>query len=156
MGVIAWGEDHAQYKTDIDLQATPLLTVGSKPVLPPPETWVLAKKGKAPPPPVQPTPTPEVAAMVTTRQPSWVGGVIGEDDYPTEMRKQKKEGKVIVELLINIEGKVDGVSILQGADPAFNEVVLQKLKEARFRPALDQTGRPINCRVRMPISFKLN
>lgn len=156
MGVIAWGEVHAEYRTDIDLKATPLLTLGTKPVLPPPETWILAKKSKAPPPPVQPTPTPDVAATVASRQPSWVGGLISEDDYPMEMRRQKKEGKVIVELLINIEGKVDGVTILQGADPAFNEVVLQRLKEARFQPALDQTGQPMNCRVRLPISFKLN
>ncbi len=92
---------------------------------------------------------------MTSRQPSWVGGLISQDDYPMEMRKQKKEGRVIVELLIDVEGYVKSVSIVQGADPAFNEVVLQKLKDARFRPALDQTGQPINCRVRLPIGFKL-
>ncbi len=142
----------------MDLSATPLLNVDTKPVPPPPpETWIVAKKSKATPVPiVTPTATPDVAAVVTARQPSWVGGLIEEDDYPMEMRKQKKEGKVIVELLINIEGNVDGVKILQGADPAFNEVVLEKLKAARFRPALNQLGQPINCRVRLPISFKLN
>ncbi len=52
-------------------------------------------------------PHPEAAApyVVATRQPSLVGGFIDENDYPTEMRKQKKEGRVIVELLINIEGE---------------------------------------------------
>jgi TonB family protein len=156
LGVIAWGEAHAEYRVDIDQSNVPLLTVDARPT-PLPEVWVMAKKGKAPPPRVKPTPTPEVAAVVVaSRQPSWVGGLIDEDDYPTEMRKEKKEGRVIVELLINIEGKVDQVTILQGADPAFNAVVLEKLKDARFQPALDKTGQPMNCRVRLPISFKLN
>lgn len=159
MGIIAWGEAHAEYRTDVDLKATPLLTLQNKLAPPPPpETWILAKKGKIPPPPpVKPTPTPEAAPMMAaSRQPSLVGGFIDQDDYPIEMRKQKKEGRVVVELLINIEGKVDQVTILQGADPAFNQVVLDKLKDARFRPALDKMGEPMNCRVRLPIAFKLN
>lgn len=159
LGIIAWEEAHAEYRTDIDFKATPLLSLQSKPAPPPPpETWFLAKISKAPPPPkVPPTPTPEVAPMaVASRQPSLVGGFIDETDYPVEMRKQKKEGRVIVELLINIEGKVDKVTILQGSDPAFNTVVLEKLKDARFRPALDKMGEPINCRVRLPVSFKLD
>jgi len=156
MGIIAWGEAHAEYKTNIDLRDTPLLTLQNKLTPPPPETWILAKKGKAPPPPLV-KPTPDAAPMVVaSRQPSLVGGFIGQDDYPLEMRKQKKEGRVIVELLINIEGKVDQVTILQGADPAFNQVVLDKLKDAKFRPALDKMGEPINCRVRLPVAFKLN
>lgn len=48
------------------------------------------------------------------------------------------------------------VSILQGASPEFDAVVLDKLKDARFQPALDKSGQPMNCRVRLPISFKLN
>jgi TonB family protein len=158
MGLIAWGEAHAEYKTNIDLKATPLLTMQNKMAPPPPETWIVAQKSKAPPPlKIQPTPTPDAAPMVVaSRQPSLVGGFIDQGDYPMEMRKQKKEGRVIVELLINIEGKVDQVTILQGADPAFNQVVLDKLKDARFRPALDKMGEPMNCRVRLPVSFKLD
>ncbi len=157
MGIIAWGESHAEYKTNIDLNATPLLTVASKASPPPPETWIVAQKSKTPPKPLAtPSPTPEIAAAVVSRQPSLVGGWIDEGDYPIEMRRQKKEGRVIVELLINIEGKVKGVSILAGADPAFNAVVLDKLKDARFQPALDKFGQPMNCRVRLPVNFKLD
>src|SRR5581483_5115974 len=119
--------------------------------------WILAKKGKAPPPPVEPSPTPspEPSTAVVSRLPSWQSGLIEEEDYPMEMRKEKKEGRVIVEMLVDVGGNVKGVSIVQGADPAFNDVVLDKLKDAKFRPALDKTGRPINCRVRVPIAFKL-
>lgn len=132
----------------------PLLTLAARPVVPP-EPWVLAKKGKVPPPLLQPTPTPEpVASAMVSRQPSWVGGMIEEEDYPMEMRKQKKEGRVIAELLVDVFGKVKAVSIVQGADPAFDQVVLEKLRDAKFRPALDKNGQPMNCRVRVPISFK--
>ena len=154
IGVIAWNEAHAEFRTNIDQSNAPLLTLA--PQRPPePETWVLAKKVQPQPTQVQPTPTPEAAtAAVVGRQPSWVDGFISQEDYPIEMRKQKKEGQVLVEILIDVTGAVKGVSIVQGADPAFNDIVLQKLKDARFRPALDQTGQPINCRVRLPISFK--
>jgi TonB family protein len=160
LGIIAWGEAHADYQATIDLNATPLLTLQSKVAPPPPPApWVIAHKAVPTPPPlVKPTPTPEPAApyVVASRQPSLVGGFIDENDYPVEMRKQRKEGRVIVELLINIEGRVDKVTILQGADPAFNQVVLDRLKDARFRPALDKLGEPMNCRVRLPVAFKID
>ena len=157
MGIILWGEAHAVYRMDVDMNSAPLLTLKAKPT-PLPETWILAQKAVATPPPkVQPTPTPEPeGAVAASREPSWVGGMIGEDDYPMAMRKEKKEGRVIAELLIDVTGSVRSVSILQGADPAFNAVVLEKLKDARFRPALDKSGQPMNCRVRLPIAFKLN
>lgn len=156
MGIIAWGEAHAEFRMDVEQSSAPLLTLVAK-LPPPPEPWVLAKKGKSPPPPVQPTPTPEPEGAVTaSRQPSWVGGMIGEEDYPVQMRKERKEGRVIAELLIDVAGYVRAVSIMQGADPSFDAVVLEKLKTARFQPALDKYGQPMNCRVRIPISFKLN
>lgn len=156
MGLIAWGEAHADYRADIDMSNTPLLTLEAKPT-PSLETWIQAKKGKAPKVVVQPTATPDTGgAVVASRQPSWEGGMITEDDYPVAMRREKKEGRVIVELLIDIGGYVKSVSILQGSTPEFNEVCVAKLKEARFRPALDKTGQPMNCRVRLPIAFKLN
>ena len=156
MGVIAWGEAHAEYRIDVDQSNAPLLTLEAKHITPP-QPWVLAKKMKMPPLKVQPTPTPEPeGAVVASRQPSWVDGMIGEDDYPVQMRKDKKEGRVIAEILIDVTGSVRAVNILQGADPAFNSVVLEKLKTAKFQPALDKQGQPMNCRVRIPISFKLD
>lgn len=157
IGVIAWNEAHAEFRTNIDQSNAPLLTLApQKP--PEPETWILAKKAVPQPTPlVQPSPTPEAStAAVVGRQPSWTDGFITQDDYPMEMRKQKKGGLVVVEVLIDVTGAVKGVSIIQGADPAFNGLVLEKLKDARFRPALDQAGQPINCRVRLPINFKLD
>lgn len=156
VGIIAWEEAHAEFRANLDMTNAPLLTLEARPVTPP-EPWILAKKGKSPPPPVEPSPTPspEPSTAAVSRLPSWQSGLIEEEDYPVEMRKEKKEGRVIVEMLIDVGGNVKGVSIIQGADPAFNDVVLDKLKDAKFRPALDKTGRPINCRVRVPIAFKL-
>src|SRR5258708_31770142 len=157
VGIIAWQEAHAEFRANLDMTNAPLLTLENRTVTPP-EPWILAKKGKAPPPPVEatPTPSPEPSMAAVSRLPSWQSGLIEEEDYPVEMRKEKKEGRVIVEMLIDVTGKVKGVSIIQGADPAFNQVVLDKLKDANFRPALDKAGQPINCRVRVPISFKLD
>lgn len=157
IGVIAWNEAHAEFRTNIDQSNAPLLTLETHPP-PPPEPWVLAKKVVPQPTPlIEPTPTPEeVTAVVASRLPSWTGGIINEDDYPVEMRKEKKEGRVIAEVLIDVTGHVKSVNIIQGGGPQFDQVVLDKLKDAVFRPALDKTGQPINCRVRIPISFKLD
>ncbi len=157
VGIIAWQEAHAEFRANLDMTNAPLLTLETRPVTPP-EPWILAKKGKAPPQPLKPSPTPspEPSTAAVSRLPSWQSGLIEEEDYPMEMRKQKKEGRVIVEMLISVAGEVRGVSIIQGADPAFNQVVLDKLKDAKFRPALDKSGSPINCRVRVPINFKLD
>ena len=155
VGIIAWEEAHAEFRANLDMTNAPLLTLENRPVTPP-EPWIMAKKGKAPPPLVEPSPTPEPSTAAVSRMPSWQSGLIEEEDYPMEMRKEKKEGRVIVEMLIDVGGNVKGVSLVQGADQAFNEVVLDKLKGAKFRPALDKAGQPINCRVRVPISFKLN
>jgi TonB family protein len=156
-GIIAWNEAHAEFRTNIDQSNAPLLTLETHPP-PPPEPWVIAKKvAPQPTPLVQPTPTPEEAmAVVASRLPSWTGGIITEGDYPVEMRKEKKEGRVIVEVLIDVTGQVKSVNIVRGGGPQFDQVVLDKLKGARFRPALDKLGQPINCRVRIPISFKLD
>ena len=158
LGIIIWNEAHAEFRTNIDQSNAPLLTLETHPP-PPPEPWVLAKKVAPQPTPLvqrTPTPEPEAVAVVASRLPSWTGGVMSEEDYPVEMRKEKKEGRVIAEVLIDVGGSVRSVSIVQGADPQFNDLVMEKLKDAKFRPALDKAGQPINCRVRIPINFKLD
>ncbi len=156
IAVIAWNEAHAEFRTNIDQSNAPLLALETHPP-PPPEPWVLAKKvAPEPTPLVEPTPTQEAVAVVASRLPSWTGGLISESDYPVEMRKEKQESRVIAEVLIDVTGQVKAVSIVQGGGPQFDQVVLDKLKDARFRPALDKQGQPINCRVRIPISFKLD
>ena len=107
-----------------------------------------------------PAPCPDRAsdwAVVgsTSRRPVWADGWITESDYPQELRAQGREGTVKVEVLIDAEGYVRGVNVISSTDPRFTAVVVEKLKKARFDPALDSSGRPIAVRMAMPIIFEL-
>ena len=181
-GFVAWKDAHAERSIDIDLTGSSLLmrpknaSGMARPALPP-QPWILGTKGHAAPPPVPqaqplspvaeaeagpacPPPCPEVAgdwvpAAATSRKPSWSDGMITEDDYPPELRRKGVEGKVVVEVQIDATGAVRGVTLEQASDPAFNTLVLERLKASKFRPAYDQDGNPVACRLRLPLSFKL-
>jgi hypothetical protein len=94
LGIIAWNNAHAQTWVDIDLNGSSLLQTPaaiSKPA-PPMETWFLPNPGKIPAPKAQPvtqtSPMDWMPVALTAHKPTWVSGMIAEDDYPADMRKQ--------------------------------------------------------------------
>lgn len=107
------------------------------------------------PPPCPDNPADWAAAGSASRRPVWAQGFITEDDYPKETRAQGVEGVVKVDVFIDAEGKVRDVRVIQSDNPRFTDVVVDKLKKARFEPALDSTGRPIAVRMAVPIVFEL-
>jgi TonB family protein len=62
---------------------------------------------------------------------------------------------VVVEVLVDALGKVQGVRLVEGSEPEFNHVVLEHLKNSTFTPALDRSGNPVACSFRLPIGFTL-
>lgn len=181
IGFIAWRDAHAERSIDIDLTGRSLLMRPkneggrSRPAAPP-QPWILASGRRyAPPPKAEPVtataqveevaapcppPCPEAAgdwipAAAATRRPDWVEGLITEDDYPRELRRQGKQGRVVVDVLIDATGAVRGVTLVQGSEPQFNELVLARLKESRFRPAYNNDGNAVPSKLRMPIVFEL-
>ncbi len=95
-------------------------------------------------------------AAAASRRPDWVDGLITEDDYPAQLRSAGKEGRVVVDVLIDATGAVRGVELVQGSEAAFNDLVLSRLKASHFRPAYDQNGNATPCRLRLPITFQLH
>jgi TonB family protein len=111
--------------------------------------------------PACPPPCPDnladwAAAGSTSRKPVWAEGFITEEDYPQDARAQGLEGVVKVEILIDAAGIVRGVQLIQSSNAKFSNVVLEKLKKAKFDPALDRSGRPIAVHMAIPIVFKLH
>jgi protein TonB len=82
--------------------------------------------------------------------------MLSEDDYPSELKRRGVEGKVVVEVLIDASGTVRGVTLVQGSEAGFNDLVLSRLKESKFRPAYDSDGNPVACRLRLPLAFRLS
>lgn len=96
-----------------------------------------------------------VPAAQTARKPRWIGNMITEADYPVAARRAGKDGRVVLSLWIGADGRVREARLLKGSDLALNEAALKKAREALFAPARDAAGRPVACKVTIPIDFRL-
>ena len=74
--------------------------------------------------------------------------------YPELARRAGGEGKVLVDILVDKEGKVRDVKILKpsGANVGFEEAALEAVKKWTFSPAI-QNGKPVACWLTLPILF---
>jgi len=75
--------------------------------------------------------------------------------YPEAARRRGIEGKVTVKALVDAEGRVKTVKLLDAQPPGFfEEAVLRSLPGWRFRPAMYR-GRAISVWATIPIVFSL-
>ncbi len=96
-----------------------------------------------------------IPASQAARKPKWVQNHIREQDYPITAREQGKDGRVVLEILIDANGVVRDARLLEGAYETLNAVALDRVSKAVFTPAQDSTGRPVACKVILPIQFQL-
>ncbi|HTB34221.1 MAG TPA: energy transducer TonB [bacterium] len=181
LGWMAWRE-RADESMDIDLSRSTLIpmlaNLQGKRAPKPEEDWVMdtgrklapqqqkplspsAQAEEAPAGPPCPPPCPSNAgdwapASAAVRRPEWTDGMISESDYPTEARYKNQTGKVVAEVLLDSEGKVREVQLLQGSYESLDDKTLEKLRAARFTPCMDANGKPFPCRLRLPIVWSLD
>ena len=74
--------------------------------------------------------------------------------YPPEAKAARIEGKVVLELLIDAEGKVRDAKVLSGPGYGLNEAALQAIKSFRFTPA-EAEGKPVAVRTAFTYNFFL-
>lgn len=75
--------------------------------------------------------------------------------YPERAKQRGQEGLVTVSLLINAEGRVDKLKILEAVPPGvFDQAVLEGVPGWVFAPA-EYQGRPVPVWVTLPLEFKL-
>jgi TonB family protein len=96
-----------------------------------------------------------IQAADAHRKPRWVGNFITAHDYPLLAAQQGKDGRVVLSVIIDSEGRVRDAELLEGSYDALNEVAVAKVKDAVFSPAYDKDGNAVACRVRVPIKFEL-
>ena len=181
LGWMAWRE-RAEEGMAIDLSRSSLIPMLSNPegrrARRVEEDWVLDRGRRLAPQqqkPLSPTASPQDApagppcpppcpsnagdwapASTAVRRPEWSEGMISEGDYPTEARYKNQTGKVVAEVLLDSQGKVREVQLLQGSYESLDEKTLEKLRSARFTPCVDAAGRPFPCRLRLPIVWSLD
>jgi TonB family protein len=76
--------------------------------------------------------------------------------YPDSLRLAGVTGRVVVELIVNVDGKLDSesVTLVSSTDPRFTDSVQEALATARFRVATLK-ARPVRQVLQVPFVFRL-
>ncbi len=76
-------------------------------------------------------------------------------EYPLSQRIAGFEGTVIVDFLVDIEGRVKRAFVIKSNNPAFDEPAIEAVLQWVFKPA-EVKGHPVISRMQVPIVFRLN
>lgn len=75
--------------------------------------------------------------------------------YPTEMRRLRKSGEVVVEFYVERSGVISGVSVVKSLSKEFDE---EAIRLTRYMPRWipgTKNGNPVRYKMTMPINFKI-
>jgi TonB family protein len=75
-------------------------------------------------------------------------------EYPPEMKAEKVQGRVTVQMIIDQTGKMSGLKVTKSSDPRFNDAVLKALSASVFAPAVED-GKAVEAAVALDWSFNL-
>lgn len=96
-----------------------------------------------------------IPVEAASRKPRWIKNFITSRDYPAVARQEGKDGRVVLTVLIDAQGRVRDARVLTGSYTVLNEVALSKVREAIFTPAYNEKNKPVSCKVTLPIRFEL-
>ena len=97
-----------------------------------------------------------VPAAQTARRPRWVGNLIDPGSYPAAASSLGGEGKVVVLVHVDTEGKVQDVQLYKGSNvEVLDQFAVEKVRNGIFTPAYNAQGTPIACEIILPIMFQL-
>jgi protein TonB len=101
----------------------------------------------------QEDPDPDVFVALE-KEPQFVNQV--KPVYPEMARKAGLEGRVVVRVLIDKDGKPQKAQVIKSTGiEAFEEVAIDAVMKSSYSPAI-QNGRPVKCWMTIPIKFSLN
>ena len=74
--------------------------------------------------------------------------------YPQAARRMGREGKVVLRLSIDENGKLQQVEVVESTGFEFTRAAVEAVKKSTFQPA-QQNGRPVPSRAILPVQFVL-
>jgi TonB family protein len=141
-----------------------------------PIVFRLSSDGTAPPPPPptpQPPPPPpappapgdlgprtsagEEIFIVVEEMPRMIGGMeayYNQLRYPDMARRAGIEGRVILQFVVDKEGKPIDAVVVRGIGAGADEAALEALSKVRFTPG-KQRGHSVNVQMQLPVEFSL-
>lgn len=75
--------------------------------------------------------------------------------YPAEAKSRGLTAEVVVEFVVDEEGRVTAEHVVRSSDPIFEEATLQAVRKWRFEPG-KKDGRLVKFRLQIPVVFNLN
>lgn len=95
--------------------------------------------------------------VVVEQMPELIGGIQSlqqKIEYPEKALYAGIQGKVIIQFIVNEEGKVEDPRVIRGIGGGCDEEAIRVVKTAQFKPG-KQRGRPVRVQYSLPIFFKL-
>ncbi len=81
--------------------------------------------------------------------------VLSQIEYPQKCKEEGIEGKVIVSLKIDEDGKLINHEFIVSPCKMLKQAVANVLPMLRFAPAMDRYGNPMTSSITMPVNFQL-
>jgi TonB family protein len=78
-----------------------------------------------------------------------------DPEYPAEARRQRIRGLVVIEAVIDSDGRVHSTRLLQSANPLLDEAALEAVRLWRYQPAT-RDGKPVRVFLIVTTSFNLH
>jgi hypothetical protein len=130
-------------------------TAAQAPTAAPAPTLVPAPPTAAPRAPARPSPVPEAAAAAPTPRIKTPPRVEEQAEVAlTPEQQQACGGKVVgVAVVIGRDGSLVSKRVISSASTTCDALALEILSRSRFRPALDDAGRPVEGRFAVPVPF---
>ncbi|MDZ7692570.1 MAG: TonB family protein [Balneolaceae bacterium] len=75
-------------------------------------------------------------------------------EYPEDAKKAGIEGRVIVQFIVNEQGKVESPQVIRGIGAGADEESIRCVKQAEFEPG-KQRGKPVRVQYSLPVVYKL-
>ena len=97
--------------------------------------------------------TEDMPELLPDRQTA-MQNMMQEIQYPEAAKKAGKEGRVIVQFIVDEEGSVTSPQVLQGKGDALDAEAIRVVETLHFKPGM-QKGQPVKAKMALPINFKL-
>lgn len=94
-----------------------------------------------------------LALAAVARPPELVERVLPE--YPPRARTLELEGQVVLEVVLDREGRPEPEIRVLRSQPPFDAAALAAVRRWRFRPARDAAGRAVRVLMEIPVRFEL-
>ncbi len=117
-----------------------------------PDRPAAAKKNEPPPPP-PPLPKPKVYSIKQVTTKPKVSHKVSPG-YTDAALEKDVEGRVILEIVIGMDGEVTSIKVASGLGHGLDEACIEAVKQSRYEPATVD-GKPVICKLKIPFKFEL-